>query len=299
MNAHDGIVRKLYNNGLLNVEQEFVKDVHYEVITGSTAYGMNISDSSDTDVVGICIQPLDWIFPFSVGGYIYKFGTNPPTFDVAQQHHILHPSSGKQYDVTIYGIVKFFQLAAENNPNMCTILFHPERCITHIDNIGRLLKTNRKLFLTKHSFHKFSGYAASQGKKLRHRKPEGKRADDFDKFGYDLKNAAHLVRLMLEVDQILTESDLDIERNSEILKSIRRGEWELDRVESWFKTKEEALNILYAKSSLRHSPDWDGLRILLLTCLEEKYGSLSGAFNREVDTRIMRKYEQIRQIIQS
>jgi predicted nucleotidyltransferase len=173
MNAEDGIVRKLYRAGMLNVEQEFAKDVHYEGITGSVAYGINVSESSDTDVVGICIPPVDWVFPH-VTGNINGFGPQPPKFDVTQQHHIMFDE--KQYDVAIYGIVKFFQLCAENNPNMIDVLYLPDRCITHIDPIGKLIRQNRKLFLTRHAFHKYIGYSYSQMKKMETMNPKESRA---------------------------------------------------------------------------------------------------------------------------
>ena len=50
------------------------------------------------------------------------------------------------------------------------------------------------------------------------------REKDIVKHGYSTKFAYHIVRLLNEVEQILTEHDLDLERNREQLKSIRRGD---------------------------------------------------------------------------
>lgn len=291
----NGIVRKLYNAGVLKVEQEFAKDVHFEGITGSFAYGIS-GDTSDTDVVGICIPPMEYVFPHTIG-YINGFGPMPPKFDNSQQHHI--QLNDKEYDVAIYSIVRFFDLVAENNPNLIDVLFLPDRCITHIDNIGRLIRQNRKTFLTRHAFHKFIGYAYSQLKKMEAMNPKESRKELIDKHGFDTKFGSHLVRLALECEQILIEHDLDLERNSEILKSIRRGEWTMDQVKSWFKNKEEGLNKLYHESTLRNKPNWDELRRILMCCLEEKYGSLSSAISTNIDVRVLRKYEQIKQIIES
>lgn len=299
MNNEDGVVRKLYRQQKLNVEQEFVKDVHYEVITGSTSYNMRTEDSgSDTDVVGICIPPVDYIFPYSVGGYIDGFGPSPPKFNNFQQHHIL-TDDGKEYDVAVYSIIKFFQLAAENNPNICDLLFVHDKFVTHIDNIGKLIRQNKKLFLTRHSYHKFLGYAFAQAKKMRTRNPDGGRKEYIEKCGYDLKHAAHLIRLLLECEMILVEHDLDLERHGDLLRSIRRGEWKLEDVENYFRERELNLNKLYAESTLRYSPDWKELKRILLCCLEEKYGNLSSYFSMNSDSRILRKFEQIRQIMLS
>ena len=55
--------------------------------------------------------------------------------------------------------------------------------------------------------------------------------------GYSTKFAYHVVRLLLECEQILLEHDLNIEQNAEILKSIRRGEWREQKLRGWFNEK--------------------------------------------------------------
>lgn len=93
--------------------------------------------------------------------------------------------------------------------------------------------------------------------------------------GYSTKFGYHLVRLMLECEQILTTHNIELDRDSEIYKSIRRGEWDLTRLEEWFYNKEKSMETLYANSELRHSPDEDAIKQLLIECLEMHYGSLS------------------------
>jgi hypothetical protein len=78
------------------------------------------------------------------------------------------------------------------------------------------------------------------------------------------------------------EHDLDIERNSEILKAVRRGEWSEEKLRGWFDEKEKHLEELYAKSTLRHVPDEEAIKDLLMQCLEQHYGSLDQAVKREV-----------------
>ena len=101
-----------------------------------------------------------------------------------------------------------------------------------------------------------------------------KRMDAIAKHGYDVKFAYHIVRLLNEVEQILVEQDLDIQRNREQLKSIRRGDWTLEQIEKYFEEKELELEKLYISSTLRHSPDEEGIKELLMECLEMHYGSL-------------------------
>jgi hypothetical protein len=60
-----------------------------------------------------------------------------------------------------------------------------------------------------------------------------------------------------------------------VLKSIRRGEWTLEQLDSWFDVKEKSLETLHANSTLRDKPDEESLKRLLLDVLEMHYGSLT------------------------
>ena len=96
----------------------------------------------------------------------------------------------------------------------------------------------------------------------------------------DLKFAYHIVRLLNEVEQILIEHDLDIQRNREQLKSIRRGEWTFEMLDEYFQSKEKVLEELYTTSTLQHGPIESDIKNLLMECLESHYGNLSTAIVR-------------------
>jgi hypothetical protein len=183
---------------------------------------------------------------------------------------------GRTYDLTIFGIVKFFQLAMENNPNILDSLITPATCVLHCTRVGTLVRENRKLFLHKEAWPKFKGYAYSQLHKLAIKEAKGKRAELVAAHGFDTKFGYHVVRLIGEVEQIFMAGDIDLQRNNEQLKAIRRGEWSEERLRGWFADKESHLQRLYAESTLRATPDEGRLRALLLDCLEEHYGSLEG-----------------------
>ena len=164
------------------------------------------------------------------------------------------------YDLTIFGIVKFFNLAMENNPNIIDSLFTPANCVLHSTRVGNLVRENRRLFLHKGAWPKFKGYAYSQLHKISIKQPQGKRAELVAEHGYDMKFAYHVVRLLGEVEQILMEGDIDLQRNNEQLKAIRRGEWTEERLRQWFADKESHLERAYAESTLRATPDEAGSR---------------------------------------
>lgn len=258
-------------------------NICYETIMGSMAYGVE-SESSDWDVYGFCIPPKDNVFPH-LSGEIPGFGRQIQRFEQFQQHHITDPDAagghGREYDVTIFSIVKYFQLAMENNPNVIDSLFTPASAVLHSTRIGQMVRDRRRDFLHKGAWHKFKGYAYSQVHKMEIKTPQegSRRAETVQKYGFDCKFAYHTVRLLDEVEQILVEGDINLQRNREQLKAIRRGEWTADQVREHFTRKEKELESAYLSSRLPHSPDEAKIKTLLLECLEMHYGSLEAAIH--------------------
>lgn len=275
------VVKKLKDRNLHNPPQWLPDNIVYEAQMGSVAYGVS-SDDSDIDVYGFCVPKKEDVFPH-LKGEIPGFGRQHQRFEQYQQHHIFDPSNQKSYDITIFSIVKYFNLLMENNPNIVDSVFVPQRCVLSISKIGQMVRDNRSLFLHKGSWHKFKGYAYSQIHKCEGKNPEpgSKRALLRDLYGMDVKFAYHVVRLIGEAEQILTLGDIDLERDKEMLKAIRRGEWTLDQLKEFFTRREKELDTVYAESKLQHYPDEDKIKTLLLNCLEEHYGNLSNAIIQE------------------
>lgn len=275
-------IRKILNAGIhVDMPKWLPDNLCYETMMGSEAYGV-ASNNSDMDVYGAVFPPKELVFPH-LAGEIPGFGNQIERFNQWQKPHI--EAFEKQWDFSIYSIVRFFQLAMENNPNMLDALFTPSRCVLSTTHAWQNVRDNRKIFLHKGSWHKLKGYAYSQLAKIKTKNAVGKRLELIEKFGYDVKFAYHVVRLLDEAEQILITHDLDIERNREQLKAIRAGEWTLEQVENWFSSKERELETAYTNSTLRHSADEPAIRKLLIDCLEHHYGSLSTIVNTVSDER--------------
>lgn len=288
--------QKLMEKGLATDAPAFLKtNVHYETIMGSHAYG--VADTSvkskmpDYDVYGFAIPPKGMIFPNTEGQLIMfgqeanqflSFGPKPKGFEQWQKHHIMdedaHGGHAQEWDLSIFNIVKFFELCRESNPNMIDSLFTPENCVVHCTNIGRMVRDNRKLFLSKQAWKKFRGYAHAQLKKMNDKNPEGGRKEIIEKFGYDVKFAYHILRLFDEVEQIMLEGEIDLQRAKEPMKAIRRGDWTAEEVRSWAMEKEKALEVAYTNCKLPEHAPVEPLRQLLMNCLEEHYGKLPDNF---------------------
>jgi len=268
------VVAKLTRMNLLKPPGFLEHNVHYETITGSQSYGVS-DENSDMDVIGFCIPPKDMIFPH-LRGEIPGFGTQVQRFE---QFIGNATEVDRKYDVTIYSIVKFFQLCMENNPNMIDSLFTAQDCVVHCTKVGNMVREKRRMFLHKGAWHKFKGYAYSQLHKMDGKGVQtgSKRSELREKFGYDVKFAYHVVRLLDEIEQILTEGDIDLRRNREQMKAIRRGDVPKEDIVNFFNEKEKALESLYDKCTLPWGPPVDQIRQLLLNCLEEHYGNLADA----------------------
>jgi len=277
-------VEQLSMKGLLQELPYHVRDgVQYEVVMGSIAYGVS-NDNSDMDIYGFSIPPKEILFPH-LRGEVLGFDDYEIQFSQFQKHHIKDAAAlggkGRIYDMTIYSIVKYFRLLMENNPNIIDSLFVPDSCVLHATPIAQRLRENRAMFLHKGCWATFKGYAYGQMHKIRSKKPEGKRKIIVDQFGYDVKFAYHVVRLLNEVEQLLVEGDLVLTKNSEQLKEIRRGEWSIEKLETYFERKEADLESYYLKSKLPDLPRVDTIRSLLMECLEQQYGSIENLLNQD------------------
>lgn len=295
MSSH---ILALRQKNLLPNPPDFLVDaVQYEVIMGSVAYGVS-NDSSDMDIYAFAIPHREMMFPH-LRGEIPGFDQCSVQFEQYQQHHIQDNAAlggrGRVYDITVYAIAKYFRLLTENNPNIIDSLYVPDNCVLYASPIGAMLRERRRLFLHKGCWNKFKGYAYGQMHKLRTKQPEGKRKTLVDEFGYDVKFAYHVVRLLGEVEQLLLHHDMDLTRDAEQLKAVRRGEWSLLKLEDYFAAKEADLERVYLASSLPDKADTRAIRQLLTDCLEQHFGSLAAIISQSSEAE--RTLDEIQRIL--
>jgi len=162
----------LTRKDLIQPPKHVLVGMQYETIVGSIAYGVaNTNDKeiiSDIDIYGFCIPFKDMVFPH-LRGIIPGFGRQIQSFEQYQKHHINDIIEKKTYDLTIYSIIKYFQLCMENNPNMIDSLFTPPRCVLYSSPIAQLVREHRRDFLHKGSWFKFKGYSYAQLHKLKNK----------------------------------------------------------------------------------------------------------------------------------
>ncbi len=133
-----------------------------------------------------------------------------------------------EWDAVFYEVRKFVRLLLKSNPNVLMMLWLPEKYYIHKDERGKKLIENKKFFVSKDAYHSFVGYAHGQFHRMTNWKFEGymgeKRKQLVEKYGYDTKNASHLIRLLKMGVEFLVEGELHVEREDATqLISIKKG----------------------------------------------------------------------------
>jgi hypothetical protein len=111
----------------------------------------------------------------------------------------------------------------------------------------------------------------------------------------DLKFLYHLIRLLDECEQILMYGTVDLRRNREQLKAIRRGDLSKDEIFKWASSKEIQLEALFVKSTLPEKPRVDEIKRLLIKCLDYHYSSLKDCI--ELPDKYKQTLQEVKAII--
>lgn len=160
---------------------------------------------------------------------------------------------------------------------MIDSLFTDNGSVHLLDSVGKIVRDYRRNFLSLKCWHTFRGMAHSHMARLNNRERIGKRVELINKFGYDVKDASHIIRVIGELKQILFNGDIDLKENSSMILGVKNGNWTKQEVIIYFEDQMKRLEKIVEEGSVHvpYSPDENKIKSLLIWCLEEKYGSLS------------------------
>jgi len=197
----------------------------------------------DIDVQGICIPPITYYYGLD------QFGSRG-TKEIKQD----------EWDIVLFEFTKAVRLLEKGNPNILSLLWLKPEYYINITPEGQLLLDNKNLFVGKHVYHRFVGYAHGQLHRMTHSACKGymgkKRKELVERFGFDCKNAAHLIRLLLMGIEFLKEGKMNVTRpDAEQIKEIKKGEWSLDKVTETVKSLFGIVQETYIRSPLPPNPN--------------------------------------------
>lgn len=237
---------------------------------GSIAHGMYIAPdqeqgTDDKDVMAVVVPPIDCYL-----------GLNNFASRGTQE------INDGEWDVVAYELRKFVSLLLMGNPNVLSLLWLEQKHIIHQSIGGRILRANRNLFVGKHVYHSFVGYASAQLKRMTRGESTGsrgwmgaKRKEMREKYGYDVKNAAHLVRLLRMGIEFLQEGVLHVDRtdiDAYGLIDIKQGKWTLEQVMEYADELFTDAKVALKNSDLPDQPDRVGASRLCVDILKKELG---------------------------
>ena len=226
---------------------------------GSIAHGMYIPNTDpnsidDKDAMAICVPPLDYYYGLK------RFGNRGKGTKEIKQG---------EWDIVIYEAQKMIRLLAKGNPNVLMALWLEDKHYIKRTIAWDFVLDHRDIFSGKHVYRSFTGYAYGQLHKMTHHAKEGymgeKRKRLVETFGYDTKNAAHLIRLLRMGIEFLTDGVLYVERHdAQQLLEIKRGEWTLEQVQAEAKHLFASAEQAYIASTLPTGPDMGAINRLCI-----------------------------------
>jgi uncharacterized protein len=233
---------------------------------GSGVHGTSIGGQDDRDEMGICLEPPEFVTGLArvPNG---SDGNGPPVpFEQYERHTVWDQPGGLgnrsgagDLDVVIYSARKWARLALAGNPTVLLVLFVPDEEVVYRNQVGAELVDNAHRFVSKQAAQRFLGYlqaqkAAMTGEVGAHTN----RPELIATHGYDTKYAMHALRLGYQGAELLSTGRITLpvpEPNRTYLRSIRRGEVELDEVVEAVSAAEAELVRLKATSALPDEPD--------------------------------------------
>lgn len=117
---------------------------------GSHSYGLSTPES-DEDFKGVAIPPKEFML-----GFMKRF-----------EQAEVKKTKDSDVEFVIYEIRKFFNLCADNNPNIMELLWLDREDYMVVTPIGEKIIAAREMFLSKRARYSFAGYAFGQLHRIR------------------------------------------------------------------------------------------------------------------------------------
>ena len=223
-------IRGSVESSMINLNERVI----YRCVIGSRAYGLS-DDQSDTDRRGIYLPPaeLHWSL-----------------YGVPEQ------LENEKTQEAYWELQKFIVLALKANPNVLECLYSP--IVEFATPLAEDLLAIREAFLSKLVFQTYSGYVASQFKKMQ--------TDIRNQGSVKWKHVMHLIRLLISGIDVLREGKVTVEvgQQRDPLLKIKRGELSFVEADAWRKRLQVEFEQAFQQTTLPDRPDYEQVNAFLI-----------------------------------
>jgi len=193
-----------------------------------------------------------------------------------------YQTHGESLDIVVHELAKYIYLCSQGNPNVNTYLWLEPVEYFSIALPGELLLAHREVFLSRRMFVAFGGYAYAQLKKMAAGVRLGymgeKRKQLMGEYGYDIKNAAHCIRLFITGIRLAKENRLVVRLAGDDLERVlrvKRGEHSAAEVERMATDLDAEFRAARIGSALPEQASPEAVDRLLRRTLEAHWDTLS------------------------
>jgi uncharacterized protein len=186
-------------------------------VGGSALHGAKIEGYDDLDIYGCYVEPPERILGLlKMEHFCWSSGSQAET------------NTAEDVDVTLYSLRRWAELATKGNPTILHFLF-TSWLDTEVFTWQNFVQPLIEQFLTRRAAKQHLGFANSQRMRLtgeRGMGRHGQRLDLIEKFGWDVKFGMHMIRILLECRELLTDRFITFPRpEKNLLIDIRSGKW--------------------------------------------------------------------------
>jgi uncharacterized protein len=189
---------------------------------GSALHGAKVEGYDDLDIYGVYVEPPEKIIGVdSYEHFVWSTGNNESK------------NTAKDVDIILYGLQKWANLACKGNPSILHSLFAPNTLITppERDTWFHAVMKHKQRFLCRKHAKQFLGFASAQLMRMTgERSRNVSRPDLVEKYGYDTKFAMHVIRLLVECEELMLTGGITLPSiEKDLLIAIRTG----NKTEDW------------------------------------------------------------------
>lgn len=239
-------------------------------VAGSAALGCQIEGTSDSDYLGVFVEPRETLLGLSL---------NQPGLEALSYFEASTGESDMQkghgdVEVKLHGLRKFAGLAAKGNPDIIALMFAPRVLMTPL---GERLLDSAHLFISQRAGFRYLGFL--QGQLMNLQKGSGmgvKRPELVAQHGQDVKYAYHVIRLGLQGIELMRTGRLGLpldETRRQRLLDVRAGVYTPDEVLTEAARLVDELTVATEKTHLPAEADLHAINRLLLGIYDEAWAS--------------------------